>query len=113
MTASEKIFFDHATVRQLSWRGADIVLEVICVGADESDIPVVVWFRNVSKVVVDGIADEVKMEMNDGEILFLNQSAPPFLLVIQWNDFIKRDSIVSSYRIICDRLEISVSPLPR
>ena len=103
------LFFHEATVRNLDQNDQllRVSIDDAVIGGSQKSVDV--EFVGISSLVRDGVTvGSIEMELPDGEILTFLLNDHGGELIVEWNDFSTRRSLVRSYTICCDKIEIRI-----
>lgn len=109
MSASKQMGFHEATVVRFCRYDAVVELELEDVLVDGQKSQVTLMVSQVSSVMIDGdLSNAPLMDADDGEILTLEMSGNTLSLIIEWRDFSRRKSFTKSYRVLGDKVSVSM-----
>ncbi|MBV1777356.1 hypothetical protein KSF73_16670 [Burkholderiaceae bacterium DAT-1] len=96
----EKLYFHEATIEAVSQNGEIVQFSIEGVHTDNGEVcNVQVTFNGVHEILRDGCeVDSLFMEMDDGEVLSLELNSGRANLVVEWNNFVDRQSDVKAYQ---------------
>jgi hypothetical protein len=109
MANFEDFSFHEATIRSVHLSDQLLLVAMEDARVNAVLAAVVVEFSGVHSIVCDGVViHELGMEFPDGEVLTLSLNERGGELIIEWNDFKDRRSVVRSYTILCEKVEVRV-----
>jgi hypothetical protein len=109
MQSAQTIGFHESSLVGVSREDGNITLELEGVHVGNELHFAVVCLKGVQSLTCDGFGvDDLVPEAEDGEVLTLQHTKNTLHLIVEWNDFKKRQSKTSSYRIACNLVEVEI-----
>jgi hypothetical protein len=105
----KKIGFHESTLVRFTRHDAivELALEDVLVDGEKSNVTLVI--SQVTSVSIDGVQSSAPlMEASDGEVITLEISEGVVSLIVEWNDFARKNSFTRSYRVLGGDVSISV-----
>lgn len=111
MLNTSQISFHEATVLRIIKQDdtLQLVLGDVLMEGRKREVSFLV--SSVSSLTIDGniLFNAPLMEAEDGEVLTLEMSDSYMYFIVEWHDFSRNTSIIRSYRVLGDKVTMSMS----